>query len=47
MLVFLVKSSLCSYIPVGNYVCVKSLGKAPGLENAQPPGRAKFAKAPP
>ena len=28
---------------VGNHVCVKSLGVAHGMANAQPPGRSKSA----
>ena len=38
---------LCGYILIGNRVRVKSLGMAPGLANARPPGSAKFANAPP
>ena len=32
---------------IGNRVCVKSSGLAPGLANARSPGGAKFANAPP
>ena len=34
-------------ILIGNRVRVKSLGMAPGLANARPPGSAKFANVPP
>ena len=37
---------LCSYILIGNRVCVKSSGIARGLANARPPDSAKFANAP-
>ena len=36
-----------SYILTGNGVRVKTLGLAPGLANARPPGSTKFANAPP
>ena len=36
-----------SYILIGNHVRVKTLGLAPGLANARPPGSTKFANAPP
>ena len=33
---------LCSYFLIGNRVRVKSLGMAPGLANARPPGSSTF-----
>ena len=38
---------LCVVNLIGNCMRVKSLGITPGLVNARPPGRAKFANAPP
>ena len=36
---------LCSYIPIGNRMLVKSSGMAQGLANAPPPGLTKRANA--
>ena len=43
---FFQENPLCSYILIGR-MRVKSSGMVPGLANARPSGRAKFANAPP